>query len=361
MRANQIDAIALAGGTSLDYFTGIRWGNSERLFTFVLPQKGNPFYVCPAFEEDRVHERMAQAPAGRESKIFAWQEDIDPYALVAQALREAGVATGRLGIEERVPFVFSEGIRKAARNIEITSATPVTAGCRSIKSPAELKLMQLANDITLQVYEAAWKSLKPGMMNNEFSDLIAAAYRQTGFPGDASCQVDAWSALPHGSLQPQVIREGSIVLIDDGCVVEGYQSDISRTFVVGKPTDQMKQVFEVVKKAQLAALKAAKPGVSCQSVDAAARKVVDDAGFGPAYAHFTHRVGHGIGMDGHEWPYLVKGNTQLLQANMTTSDEPGIYLRGEFGVRLEDDMYITPDGARWFTPQSNSLVDPFAK
>jgi len=356
MRANQIAAIALAGGTSLDYFTGIRWGNSERLFTFVLPQKGNPFYVCPAFEEDRVRERMAH-----ESKIFAWQEDIDPYALVAQALREAGVATGRLGIEERVPFVFSEGIRKAVPNIEITSATPVTAGCRSIKSPAELKLMQLANDITLQVYEAAWKSLKPGMTNNEFSDLIAAAYRQTGFPGDASCQVDAWSALPHGSLQPQVIREGSIVLIDDGCTVDGYQSDISRTFVVGKPTDKMKRVFEVVKNGQLAALKAAKPGVSCQSVDAAARKVVDDAGFGPGYTHFTHRVGHGIGMDGHEWPYLVKGNTQLLQANMTTSDEPGIYLRGEFGVRLEDDMYITPDGARWFTPQSNSLVDPFAK
>jgi Xaa-Pro dipeptidase len=304
---------------------------------------------------------MGQAPAGRESRILAWREDSDPYPLVAQALREAGVATGSLGIEERVPFVFSEGIRKAARNIELTSATPVTAGCRGIKSPAELKLMQLANDITLQVYEAAWKSLRPGMTNSEFSDLIAAAYSQTGFPGDASCEVDAWSALPHGSLQPQVIREGSILLIDDGCVVEGYQSDISRTFVVGKATDKMKRVFDTVHRVQLAALHAAKPGVPCEAVDAAARKVVDGAGFGPGYAHFTHRVGHGIGMDGHEWPYLVKGNTQPLQANMTTSDEPGIYLRGEFGVRLEDDMYITPDGARWFTPQSNSLEDPFAK
>jgi Xaa-Pro dipeptidase len=361
MHANQIDAIALAGGTSLAYFTGIRWGNSERLFTFVLPRKGRAFYVCPAFEEDRVREQTAQAPAGRESRILAWQEDSDPYSLVAQALGEAGVATGSLGIEERVPFVFSEGIRKAVRNIELTSATPVTAGCRSIKSPGELKLMQLANDITLQVYEAAWKSLQPGMTNSGFSDLIAAAYRQTGFPGDASCQVDAWSALPHGSLQPQVIREGSIILIDDGCVVEGYQSDISRTFVVGKPSDKMKRVFDAVHRAQLAALSAAKPGVPCGAVDAVARKVVDDAGFGPGYAHFTHRVGHGIGMDGHEWPYLVKGNTQPLQANMTTSDEPGIYLRGEFGVRLEDDMYVTPDGARWFTPQSNSLEDPFAK
>jgi Xaa-Pro dipeptidase len=361
MHANRIDAVMLAGGTSLAYFTGILWGNSERLFTCVLPQKGHAFYVCPAFEEDRVREQMNQAPAGRESRILTWQEDTDPYSLVVQALREAGIATGRLGIEERVPFVFSEGIQKAARNIELISATPVTAGCRAIKSPAELKLMQLANDITLRVYEAAWKSLQPGMTNSEFSDLIAAGYSQTGFPGDASCQVDAWSALPHGSLQPQVIREGSIVLIDDGCIVEGYQSDISRTFVAGKATDKMKRVFDAVHKAQLAALNSAKPGVPCQAVDAAARKVVDDAGFGSGYAHFTHRVGHGIGMDGHEWPYLVKGNIQPLQANMTTSDEPGIYLRGEFGVRLEDDMYITPDGARWFTPQSNSLEHPFAQ
>jgi Xaa-Pro dipeptidase len=360
MRENRIDAIALVGGTSLLYFTGIRWGNSERLFTFVLPQTGNPFYVCPAFEEDRVRENMTQAPASRESRILTWQEDDDPYALVAQGLREAGIASGTLGIEERVPFVFSEGIRKASRGLELTSATPITAGCRGVKSPAELKLMQLANDVTLQVYEAAWKSLQPGMTNNEFSDLIATAYRQTGFPGDASCQVDAWSALPHGSLQPQIIREGSIVLIDDGCVVEGYQSDISRTFVVGKATDKMKRVFDTVHKAQAAALNAAKPGVPCQAVDAAARKVVDDAGFGPGYTHFTHRVGHGIGMDGHEWPYLVKGNTQPLQVSMTTSDEPGIYLRGDFGVRLEDDMYITADGARWFTPQSRSLEDPFA-
>jgi Xaa-Pro dipeptidase len=361
MRANRIDAIALAGGTSLDYFTGIRWGNSERLFAFVLPQKGNPFYISPSFEEERLRELMGQAPAGRESRILTWNEDNDPYALVARALREAGVSTGKLGIEERVPFVFSDGIRNAARGIELIGATPVTAGCRSIKSAGELNLMQLANNVTLQVYEAAWKSVKPGMTNDEVSDLIAAAYRKAGFPGDASCQVDAWSALPHGSLQPQRIREGSIVLIDDGCIVEGYQSDMSRTFVIGKASDKMKRVFDTVHKAQTAALKAARPGVPCEAVDAAARKVVDDAGFGPGYTHFTHRVGHGIGMDEHEWPYLVKGNTQPLQANMTTSDEPGIYLKGEFGVRLEDDMYVTPDGAKWFTPQSNSLEEPFAK
>ncbi|MBV8733038.1 MAG: aminopeptidase P family protein [Acidobacteriia bacterium] len=359
MRAKRIDAIALAGGTSLDYFTGIRWGNSERLFLFVLPQRTRAFYICPAFEEDRLRERLPQAPAGPESRIFTWQEDHDPYSLSARALRDAGIATGSLGIEERVPFVFSDGIAKTGAGVQLVSATPVTAGCRSIKSPAELKLMHLANQVTLEVYKAAWKSLRPGMTNRDLTALIAAGYEQTGFEGEASCQVDAWSALPHGSIQPQTIREGGIVLIDDGCLVEGYQSDISRTFVIGKATDKMQRVFETVRKAQAAALSAARPGSPCQAVDAAARKVVDDAGFGPDYAHFTHRVGHGIGMDGHEWPYLVKGNAQPLEVNMTTSDEPGIYFKGEFGIRLEDDMYITPDGAKWFTPPSRSLEEPF--
>jgi Xaa-Pro dipeptidase len=361
MRVEKIDAIALIGGTSLIYYTGIRWWNSERLFVCVLPQKGVPFYVCPAFEEERAREQMREAPAGKASKVYTWQEDENPYVLVAQGLKDLRLTTGKLGIEERVTFVFSDGLRKANPGFETVSATPVTAGCRALKSAAELKLMQLANDVTLSVYEAAWKSIRPGITNRQVSEWIGAAYELTGFPGDASCQVDIYSALPHGSIQPQVLNEGSLVLIDDGCVVEGYQSDISRSFTVGKATDKMKQVFEVVHRAQAAGLAAARPGVACGSVDAAARKVIDDAGFGPGYAHFTHRVGHGIGMDGHEWPYLVKGNAQLLQAGMTFSDEPGIYLRGEFGVRLEDDMHITADGAALFTPQSYSLEEPFAR
>jgi Xaa-Pro dipeptidase len=360
MRAQGIDGICLIGGTSLVYFTGIRWWNSERLFTFVVPQKGNPFYVCPAFEEDRAREQLRHAPQGAESKIYTWQEDDDPYGRVAQGLHDAGVATGRLGMEERVTFVFADGIRKAVPGIEIVSATPVTAGCRAVKSEHELQLMQLANNVTLQVYAATWKAIHAGVTNRQVSEWIGAAYEQVGFPGDASCQVDEYSALPHGSLQPQTIREGSVVLIDDGCSVEGYESDISRTFVVGKPTDRMKRVFDVVHRAQGAALAAARPGIECQAVDAAARKVIDDAGFGPGYAHFTHRVGHGIGMDGHEWPYLVRGNAQRLEAGMTFSDEPGIYLRGEFGIRLEDDMHVIRDGARLFTPQSPSLEEPFA-
>jgi Xaa-Pro dipeptidase len=228
-----------------------------------------------------------------------------------------------------------------------------------IKSPAEMALLRLASSVTIEAYEAAWKSLRDGMPAREFSDLIAAAYQALGFPGYASVQVGEYTALPHGSRQPQIIREGTIILIDDGCTVEGYQSDISRTFVLGKPTEKMKQVFDIVHRAQSAALSAARPGLPCEAVDAAARKVIVDAGYGPDYKYFTHRVGHGLGMDGHEWPYLVRGDTLPLAANMTFSDEPGIYIRGEFGVRLEDDMHITDSGAELLTKQSPSLEQPF--
>jgi Xaa-Pro dipeptidase len=203
------------------------------------------------------------------------------------------------------------------------------------------------------------------MNQGQVEDLIAAAYGPLGFPGEASVQVGECTALPHGSATPQTIHEGSIVMIDDGCTVEGYQSDITRTFVLGKPSgkvrDKMNKVFDIVHRAQAAAQAAAHPGVECGAVDAAARKVITDAGYGPDYKYFTHRLGHGIGMDGHEWPYLVRGNTTKLQPNVTTSNEPGVYIRGEFGIRLEDDMHVTENGAELFTPQSLSLEDPFGK
>ncbi len=359
MHDSGLDAIVLAGGSSLVYFTGIHWRNSERLFVCVLPRSGAPFYVAPTFEEERARNLMQNAPGGQFSRVYTWQENEDPYALVPKGLGDLGIRSGKLGIEERVPFVFSDGIRSAAPAFTLASATPVTAGCRAVKSPAELALMQLANNVTLAVYRAAWQSITPGVTNRQVTAWISAGYQRSGFPGEASCQVDAYSALPHGSPQPPPIHEGSVVLLDDGCIVQGYQSDISRTFVLGKATDRMKQVFDIVHRAQSAALAAARPGVPCGSVDAAARKVITDSGFGPGYAHFTHRVGHGIGLDMHEWPYLVQGNPLPLQANMTFSDEPGIYLRGDFGVRLEDDMHITPDGARLFTPQSASIEQPF--
>ncbi len=360
MSQNKLDAIFMIGGTSLVYFTGVRWWNSERLGAMVLPAKGDAFFVCPAFEEDRLREQLTNAPGGNRTKVVTWQEDEDPYRLVAEGLRGAGIASGTLGMEERTTQVFVEGTAKAAPQVKIASATPVTAGCRMIKSAHELALMKLANQVTLQAYEAAWKSLKPGMTQNEFQHLVEAAHLKLGFTGSASVQVGEYSAVPHGSLQPQVIREGAILLMDGGCSCEGYESDISRTFVMGKPTDKMKRVFDIVHQAQSAALKAARPGVEAQSVDAAARNLIAAAGYGPGFKYFGHRVGHGIGMDGHEWPYLVGGDTIKLAPNMCFSDEPGIYIRGEFGVRLEDDMHITDNGAALFTPQSLSLEQPFA-
>ena len=365
MSENALDAIVLMEGTSLRYFTGIRWWGGERAFALVLPAKGAAFYVCPGFEEGRAHEQIGNAPDGEQPEVRVWQEDENPYQLIAQGLKEHGIATGKIGIEESIRFVFADGIAKAAPQATMTSATPVTAGCRMIKSAHEVALMRLAAQVTLAAYEAVFRALHPGMTQSDASGLIDAAYRQLGFPGEASVMVDQATAYPHGLPGPQVTREGSIVMIDDGCSVEGYQSDITRTFLVGKASgqasDKMKRVFDIVLRAQSAALAAARPGAECGSVDAAARKVITDAGYGPDYKYFTHRLGHGMGMDGHEWPYLVRGNSTKLQANITTSNEPGIYIRGEFGVRIEDDMHVTENGAELFTPQPLSLEDPFGK
>ena len=361
MSENALDAIVLMEGTSLKYFSGIHWWGGERLFALVLPVKGAPFYVCPAFEEGRAREQIASGPSGDLPDVRTWQEDENPYQLMAQGLKDRGLTGGNLGMEETVRFVFADGIAKAAPQAALSSATPVTAGCRMIKSAHELTLMHLACQVTLAAYEAVYHALREGMTQQQVGDMITAAYEQLGFPGEASVQVGEYSALPHGSATPQVIREGSIVMIDDGCTVEGYQSDITRTFVLGKASDKMKNILDIVHRAQQAALAAARPGVECGAVDAAARKVITDAGYGPGYKYFTHRLGHGMGMDGHEWPYLVRSNAIKLRPNMTFSDEPGIYIRGEFGIRLEDDMHITENGAELFTPQSPSLEDPFGK
>jgi len=361
MRENKLSAILLTPGTSLAYFTGIRWEGGERLFALVLPARGEAFNTSPAFEEDRAREQIAQSPDGGKPDLRVWQEDESPYARVAQGLSDRGIATGMLGVEETVKFVFSDNLRKAAPGATFTSATPVTAGCRMIKSRHEIDLMRLASKVTLAAYEATYRSMKVGMTQRDVEDLLEAAHRKLGFEGSADVQVGEFSAFPHGSVKPQGIRESTIVLIDGGCSVEGYASDITRTFVLGIAPDKMKQVFDIVHRAQSAALAAAKPGVEAGSVDAAARQVITDAGYGPDYKFFTHRLGHGMGMDGHEWPYLVRGNATKLQTEMTFSDEPGIYIRGEFGIRLEDDMHITESGAELFTPQSPSLEHPFGK
>ncbi len=263
-------------------------------------------------------------------------------------------------------YIFSSSLQKTGPQIQWTSAVPVTAGCRMIKSQHELDCMRLACRATLLVYRAVYQSLQPGMTTRDVEKLIETAYQKVGFEGEASLNIGEYTALPHGSDQVQTIREGTILMLDDGCSVEGHWSDITRTFVLGKPTDKMKRVFEIVHSAQSTALAAAKPGVAAADVDAAARRVIVDAGFGPGFKYFTHRLGHGIGMDMHEWPYFVKNNMfgwelePKLQPGMVLSDEPGIYIRGEFGVRLEDDLHVTENGAELFTPQSPSLEDPFA-
>jgi Xaa-Pro dipeptidase len=365
MAQEKIDALVLTPGTSLVYFTNIRWWGGERLFACVIPRKGEPFFVCPFFEEDRAREQIALGPFDGTADVRTWQEDENPFALVASGLKDRGLASGKIGMEETAKFVFADGIASAARQARVVSGTPITAGCRMIKDAHELDLMQLANTATLRVYEAVYRAMQPGMTQNQFSELIELAYERVGFRGEASVQTGEFTALPHGSMAPQVIREGTIIMVDDGCTVEGYQSDITRTFVLGKATDKMKQVFDIVRRAQDTALKAAKPGVPLESIDHAAREVIASAGYGPAFKFFTHRLGHGIGMDGHEWPYLVKNDmfgfdrSPRAVPGMTFSNEPGVYLRGEFGVRLEDDMVITEDGARLFTPQSESLEKPF--
>jgi Xaa-Pro dipeptidase len=359
MRDNNLSAIFIAPGTTLRYFTGIQWEGGERLFAMVLPAKGDAFYVSPAFEEDRAREQIAKAPEGAKPDLRVWQEDESPYARVAQGLSDRAIANATIGLEETMKFVFSDNLRKAVPSATFASATPVTAGCRMIKSRHEIDLMRLAAKATLAAYEATYRSIKVGMTQHDVENLVEAAHRKLGFSGGADVQVGEYSAFPHGSVTPQKIGEGTIVMMDGGCDVEGYQSDITRTFVLGKASDKMKQVFDIVHRAQSAALAAAKPGVEAGSVDAAARKVITEAGYGPDYKYFTHRLGHGMGMDGHEWPYLVRGNTTMLQPEMTFSDEPGIYIRGEFGIRLEDDMHITENGSELFTPQSSSLERPF--
>lgn len=347
MRENRFDALIMEGGSSLFYFTGMR---PRANTAWVLPLRGEPVWVVPS--------RDAIA-SGQDIRTFEGEDN--ELEIIAQTLKDRGVLTSRLGVEERVRFALIDGIRKQAPALEFTSADPVTAGCRTIKSPAELALMQRANDITIACYRAALASLREGMTQHELSANIAAAYKALGVEGDAMAIFGKYTAFPHGSVQPQKLREGDLVLIDDGCRVEGYQSDITRTAIFGQPTARQREIWELERKAQDAALAAAKPGRTCESVDAAARKVITDHGFGPGYKvpGLPHRTGHGIGLDGHEWPYLVRGNKRLLEPGMCFSDEPTIAIYGEFGVRLEDCMYITEDGARMFTKQSPAIDQPF--
>jgi Xaa-Pro dipeptidase len=358
MAENGMGAIVLEPGTSMSYFVDVRWGLSERPFLVVIPARGELAYVSPGFEEMRAREITKFT-----NDVRLWQEDEDWGAVVAGILKDRGIATGKVGIEERVRFFIADGLRNASPHVQWVLATPVTAGCRMIKSATEIALMQRANDITIAAYKAAFAALREGMTQFEFQRNVRAAFEALGAPGgSAGAQFGKYSAFPHGSIQPQRLQSGDVVLVDGGCSVEGYQSDITRTTVFGKASKRQVDVWNLEKEAQAAAFKAAQVGATCESVDAAARKVITAAGFGPDYKvpGLPHRTGHGIGMDGHEWTNFVRGNKTKLAPGMCFSDEPMIAIYGEFGIRLEDCLYITDSGAKFFTQPSPSIDQPFA-
>ena len=354
LRENGLDALVLASGTSLTYFTGARWGQSERLFAAVITREGEPCWVTPAFERQRALEQIRIG-----SDVRAWEEDESPYALVAGILRDRAAASGHVGIEEAVPFVFADGIGQAAPAARLSSGTPVTAGCRVIKDAHEVALMRRANQITVAAHRAVFASLREGTTQAEASRLSVDAHRRLGMTGGALVLFGPDAAFPHGTEKPRPLARGDVVLIDGGGRLHGYASDITRTAVFGAaPTDRQRAIWNAVRRAQQAAFEAARPGVEAQAVDAAARKVIEDAGFGPGYKYFTHRVGHGIGMDGHEWTYLVRGNATKLRPGMCFSDEPGIYVPGELGVRHEDIFVVTDAGADNMTKWTGPPEDP---
>ncbi len=357
MVANNIDAIFVEPGASLLYFTGIQWGRSERMTAAVIPARGDIAYVCPTFEEPRLRE---QRPLGDDVRV--WAEHESPYQRVAEILDDRGIAAGRIGLEETVRFFLFDGLRDAAPQACFLSADPVVIPCRAIKSPAEIALMQVAMDVTLAAYTECVPRLAKGMTKQDFSHMAAAAHKALGGRGGIGCEIGEATALPHGSKEPAELKPGDVVLMDGGCTVEGYHSDISRTVIFGEPTARHREVWDLEKRAQAAAFEAAQVGTPCEAVDAAARKVITDAGFGPDYElpGLPHRTGHGIGLDVHEWYHLVRGNTVPLAPGMCFTDEPMIVIEGEFGVRLEDCIYITEDGPRFFTPPSAAIEQPFA-
>ncbi len=358
MTEQKLDAIFMEGTTSCFYFAGMRWGQSERPFGLVIPASGPVAYIMPGFEESRARELINPAFG---DEIRVWQEDESPYALIAGVVKDRGVRFHRIGMEERVRFFIADGVRRAAPGMEVAECVGVTAGCRMIKSAAEIALMQHANNVTIAAYKAALTTLREGMPQGELADNITTAFHRLGYSGGISVQFGQWTALPHGSRTPQTLKAGDVVMIDDGVSVEGYVSDITRTTVFGKPTQRQIDVWNKEKEAQDAAFKAIRIGAPCESVDLAARKVIVDAGFGPGYQvpGLPHRTGHGIGLDGHEWTNFVIGNKTPIAVGMCFSDEPTIAIPGEFGIRLEDDVYVAEDGPHFFSKQSVAIDRPF--
>lgn len=350
-------ALCVAPGSSMVYFAGIHWWPSERILGLLIPQNGDPVLISPAFEEGRLRENLRWP-----IEIRVWQEDESPYRLAAAWLKAKHVSAGRVAVESGMPYAFFDGLRKSYPYPEYLSGDAIMLGCRARKSEDELALMRIACEATFAVYKATFASLKEGIKQSEVSAMIAAGYQRMNLEGDSLVLFGPAAALPHGTHDDRQLREGDGVLIDGATTIEGYHSDITRTSSLGKPSDKLQRAFEIVRKAQDAALAGAVAGKPCGSVDDAARAVVTKAGFGPNYKYFAHRLGHGIGIDEHEQPYLVRGNRVILEPSMTFSNEPGIYVPGDYGLRCEDDMAISESGAaQLLTPGfAPSLAVPIA-
>lgn len=355
MRQIGAEALIIGAGASLRYFAGVPWGATERLVAMVLRLDGEPSVVCPRFELGSL-----EASLGVDAEMLLWEEHESPYALVAQAVGEAA----SLAIDPALPFFAYNGIAKAAPSLRLLDGAPVVDGCRMIKSPAELALMSQAKAMTLEVHRRTARILRPGVTTGEVRRFIDQAHRALGADnGSSFCAVQFGlaSAYPHGLPGEQALEEGQIVLIDTGCQVQGYNSDITRTYVFGEASPEQRRIWDIEKRAQAAAFAAVKPGVPCEEIDAVARAVLAEAGLSPDYElpGLPHRTGHGIGLSIHEAPYLVRGDRTPLAPGMCFSNEPMIVIPDAFGVRLEDHFHVTPEGAAWFTQPQPSLERPF--
>jgi len=350
------DALFIGAGASMNYFSGVGWGMIERLVALIVPLIGHPIIVCPTFEAGSLMPIL-----GIEAELRFWEEDESPSELVAAILRDVGCRS--LAVDPALPFGMSERLRSVAEGVTVTDAAPIIDACRAVKSPAELALMQQAKSMTLEVQRRAARILAPGIRASEVREFIDQAHKAIGSAGSTFCivQFGSSTAFPHGLPADDVLHEGDMVLIDTGCAVQGYNSDITRSYVFGLATEDQRRIWAIEQEAQQAAFDAVRPGLSCESVDAAARSVLQRHGLGPDYClpGLPHRTGHGIGLSVHEAPYLVRGDRTSLKPGMCFSNEPMIVVPNCFGVRLEDHFYVTEGGAAWFTQPSPAIDRPF--
>jgi Xaa-Pro dipeptidase len=363
MQETGVAALWLDGTTDLEYFTGVRHGQTERMIGCILPAAGEPVYLSPAFEVEKLRTLITIG-----EQVVAWEEHEDPFALFVETLRGLQIGRGTLALDAQARFFVVDGIRRAAAeaglDYALTPATGIAGWCRARKTDAELAIISHAMQCTLRVQAAAARILRPGITTTEVAVFLDAAHRRMGFDGGSRFALVLFgeaTAYPHGVPYPQTLAEGDTVLIDTGAAMHGYVSDITRSYVFGEPSARQRAVWDLEKRALEAAFAVIRPGVPCAAIDDAARGVINGEGYGPGYATpgLPHRTGHGIGMDVHEAPYFVKDNAETLAVGMTGSIEPTICIYGEFGIRLEDHFYVTPDGARWHTEPSPSVDDPF--